>query len=91
MEKVYIRYHLVGNKVIAEKREFENFEAAVADVAQKVREREVITIVKNGGHVYEIQTKFITHHEVMTEEEYKKLQKTARLDNLIGNIGSSLR
>lgn len=75
MEKIYIRYHIVGNRVNTEEKKFENFGTAVAMVATKIKERDVIAAVRNSGHVIEIKTNYITYHEVMTESENKKREK----------------
>ncbi|OLS34420.1 hypothetical protein BTR22_18490 [Alkalihalophilus pseudofirmus] len=82
MEKFYIRYHVVGNRVVTDVREFKSFGEAVSRIA-KVIKNEVIAVVKNNEHVIEIQTKHITYHEVMSEEVAEKEQALNRLGNLI--------
>ena len=70
-EKYFIRYHVVGNKVVTDSKEFESFGEAVSLISKSLK-NEVIGIVKNGGHVIEIQTKYIVYHEVMSKKEAMK-------------------
>ena len=82
MEKFYIRYHIVGDKEVMDVREFDSFAEAVSLIGGKLK-NELIGIVKREGHVVEIQTKYITHHEVMSEDVYKKQLELTRLNNLV--------
>ena len=82
MEKFCIRYHTVDNKEIMDFREFDTFAEAVSMVAKGVK-NETIGIVKSKGHVVEIKTKYITHHEVMSKDVYKKQLDLANLNNLV--------
>ncbi|WP_050613292.1 hypothetical protein [Bacillus testis] len=59
MEKFYIRYHIIGNRVVTDVREFESFAEAVSRVGKGLK-NEVIGIVKNNEHVIEIKTNQIT-------------------------------
>lgn len=86
MEKFIIRYHIVGNKVITDVKEFENFGVAVIKTARMVEENERIAITKNGSHVYEIKTEYITHHEVLTEEEAKRHDVMRQIGNMVSPL-----
>lgn len=87
MEKFFIRYHVVGNRVVTDIREFESFAEAVTCTSKGLN-NEVIGIVKNDEHVIEIQTKHITYHEVMSEGVYKKERE---INHLSGLINSALK
>lgn len=78
MEKFYIRYHVAGDKFFTDIREFESFGDAVVYAARKM-DQSVIAVIKNDGHVIEIQTNHITHHEVMTLEVAEKELALAQL------------
>lgn len=84
-KKFHIRYHIVGNKVITDIQEFKNFGEAIARASKRLENR-IIGIVKDGDHVVEINTKYITHHEVMSEEVEKERKKFETLVNFSTNI-----
>lgn len=84
-KKFHIRYHIVGNKVITDVQEFKNFGEAIARTSKRLENR-IIGIVKEGDHVVEINTHFITHHEVMSEEVEKERKKIETLVNFSTNI-----
>ena len=81
-EKYFIRYHVVGNKVVTDIREFDSFGEAVSLISKGLK-NEVVGIVKNGGYVIEIQTKHIIYHEVMNGTEFKKQREWNHLNNLM--------
>ncbi|MED3932927.1 hypothetical protein [Priestia megaterium] len=84
-KKFFIRYHIVGNKVVTDIQEFKNFGEAIARTSKRLENR-IIGIVKDGDHVIEINTKYITHHEVMSEEVEKERKKIETLVNFSTNI-----
>lgn len=82
MQKFFIRYHIVGNKIVTDAREFESFGEAVSYTSKGLRNG-VIGIAKNDDHVVEMQTKHITHHEVMSVEVAKKERDIQQMSNLV--------
>lgn len=68
MEIFKIRYHTVGGQTITDIKEFESFGVAVARVGKVIESNPVIAVVKNEGHIIEIKTAHITHHEILTKE-----------------------
>lgn len=84
MEKFYIRYHIVGNSIVSEVKEFESFAQAVTSTSRRLT-NEVLAIVKEDGHVIEIQKKYITYHEVMDEDAAKKERDKNYLISLVGS------
>lgn len=83
MEKFYIRYHIVGNRVVSDVREFDSFGEAIAKVSKGLNNK-VIAVLRNGEHVIEIKTEHITYHEVMGEKEYKIDRDLNKLNTLAG-------
>lgn len=83
MKKFYIRYHIVGNRVVTDVREFDSFGEAIAKVSKGLNNK-VIAVLRNGEHVIEIKTEHITYHEVIGEKEYKKERDLNQLSNLAG-------
>lgn len=82
MQKFFIRYHLVGNRVVTETKEYESFGEAVVKTQTGLK-RDVIGIVNNGEHVIEMKTKYITYYEVMTESQAKLQSEIASVSNAI--------
>ena len=85
MENFHVRYHIVGNRVVSDVKEFESFNAAVISTSNGLK-NEVISIVRNDKHVVEIQTKNITYHEVMSEDTAKKEREMTHISNLASSI-----
>lgn len=82
MIRVFVRYHLTGNKVVSEIKEFQSFGEAVARIGTAIRTQGWIGIVKKDGYVTEIRTISITHFDVLTEECQKKESDLNYLSNL---------
>ena len=86
MEKIFVRYHINGNKAISETKEFESFGEAVARIGMAVREREWIGVVRNDGHVTEIRTSNITHFDVLTERSAKLESELNHLSKMVKDV-----
>ncbi|MBB6446480.1 hypothetical protein [Bacillus benzoevorans] len=85
MEKFFIRYHIVGNRVVSETKEFENFGEAVALVGTAIRNLGWIGIVRDQGHVVEIKTESITYFEVLNQKSAESESAINHLSNLVNN------